>query len=175
MNIATSIQGLAVLMWLVTLGLLGLVVFNVARGRRAGSGVAIFVGAAVIALLLSVVGAGIVFIEPNERGVVISPYDPKGYRDATLTPGLRWIIPGERVQIYTIQQQTYTMSTVGAEGQVSGDDSIEARTKDGQQVLIDASVIYSIDPDQVVQLNIRWQNRYEDQVIRPLSRAAIRD
>jgi len=67
------------------------------------------------------------------------------------------------------------MSAASAEGQVKGDDSIRARTKDGQEVFIDASIIYAIDPNQVIALHINWQNRYEDQVVRPAARNAIRD
>jgi regulator of protease activity HflC (stomatin/prohibitin superfamily) len=67
------------------------------------------------------------------------------------------------------------MSSTASEGAVQGDDSIQARTKDGQQVYIDASVIYAVDPTQLVQLHIRWQNRYEENVVRPVARAAIRD
>ena len=52
------------------------------------------------------------------------------------------------------------MSIAPNEGQVQGDDSIAARTADGQEVLIDFSVIYSVDPNQVIQLHIEWQDRY---------------
>lgn len=175
MNIAVALQGFATLMWLATLGLLGLAVFNAARGRRFGGGAALVVGAAAIAIALSVLGAGIVFIEPDQRGVVISPYDPKGYRDVVLTPGLRWIIPGERVQTYSIAKQNYTMSSATGEGQLAGDDSIQVRTKDGQQVFVDASVLYGIDPDQLVFLHINWQNRYQDDLVRTQARGIIRD
>ncbi len=48
---------------------------------------------------------------------------------------------------------------------MQGDDSIEARTKDGQQVYIDASVIYAIDPKQLINLHISWQDRYQDNVV----------
>ena len=59
------------------------------------------------------------------------------------------------------------MSAVSGEGQVQGDDSIRARTKDGQEVILDASVIYQVDPGKVVPLHIVWQNRYEDGIVRP--------
>src|SRR5262249_44907589 len=36
-------------------------------------------------------------------------------------------------------------------------------------------VIYSIDPTQLINLHITWQNRFEDNVVRPVARAAIRD
>ncbi len=53
--------------------------------------------------------------------------------------------------------------------------SISARTADGQEVLIDSSVIYAVDPNQVIQIHIDWQDRYSSDLIRPLSRGAIRD
>jgi regulator of protease activity HflC (stomatin/prohibitin superfamily) len=67
------------------------------------------------------------------------------------------------------------MSVAPQEGQRTGDDSIRARTKDGQEVILDASVIYQVDPSKVVQLHIVWQNRYEDGIVRPETRGAIRN
>ena len=67
------------------------------------------------------------------------------------------------------------MSGSVGEGQLNGDDSIEARTKDGQLVHVDASVIYAVDPARVIDLHITWQDRYQDSVVRPVVRSAIRD
>ena len=176
MGIAEIIRGVATLAWLGAIGALGYVVFNAARGRRFGGSATVVVGVALLAAVLTTVAAGTVFIEPNQRGVVTSALAPKGYRDEILQPGLRWVIPfAERVQTYSISRQTYTMSSVDQDGQVPGDDSIQARTKDGQIVFVDASVVYSVDPDRVVSLHITWQNRYEEGVIRPQSRGVIRD
>jgi regulator of protease activity HflC (stomatin/prohibitin superfamily) len=66
------------------------------------------------------------------------------------------------------------MSIAPGEGSRAGDDSIDARTKDGQQVLVDGSIIYAVDPAHIIDLHITWQNRYEDNVVRPVARAAIR-
>ena len=175
MNIAALLQGLASLAWLAAIGALGFAVFSAVRGRKFGGGAALVIGMVVLAVGLTIAAAGIVFIEPNERGVVTSPYVSTGYRDQVLTPGLRWIIPGERVQVYSISQETYTMSTVGTEGAVSGDDSVPARTKDGQEVLIDASVLFTVDPNKVIALHIALQNNYVERVVRPQSRSIIRD
>jgi regulator of protease activity HflC (stomatin/prohibitin superfamily) len=176
MNIGSLLQGLAGLAWLAALAALGFVVFNVARGRKLGSGAPIIGGAVILALLLTTAASGLVFIDPEQRGVVISALAPGGYRQDVLTPGLHWIIPfAERVKTYDISRKTYTMSSAQGEGQVASDDSVQARTKDGQQVFIDASVIYAIDPNTIILLNITWQDRYEDQVVRPLSRGIIRD
>jgi regulator of protease activity HflC (stomatin/prohibitin superfamily) len=76
---------------------------------------------------------------------------------------------------YPISRQTYTMSGILDEGQRGGDDAIQARTSDGQQVNIDASVIYYINPTQTVKVHIAWQNRYSEDLVRPLVRGVIRD
>lgn len=177
MNIANLLQEIAALAWLAALGALGLIVFNLGRGHRSNSGAPLLAGAVLVAILLTTVASGLVFIDPEQRGVVISATAPGGYRPEALTPGLHWIVPfAERVQIYTISWKTYTMSsTPTSQGAVPGDDSVLARTKDGQQVNIDASVIYSLDPQKIVQLNIAWQDRFENAVVRPLARGIIRD
>jgi regulator of protease activity HflC (stomatin/prohibitin superfamily) len=89
-----------------------------------------------------------------------------------LDPGLRWVIPfAESVIVYPISKQTYTMSIAPVEGQIEGDDSIAARTADGQEIYVDASIIYSIDPNQVVKVHIDWQNRYGNDLVRAQARA----
>ena len=176
MNIADVFRALAGFAWLAAVGLGVMMITRVARNQPARGLSSLTVGVLIVAILLTTVGAGLVFINPEERGVVISALDSKGYRTNPLTPGLRWIVPfAERVQLYKISRQTYTMSAAVQEGQVTGDDSIRARTKDGQEVFIDASIIYAIDPKNLIQLHINWQNRYEDQVVRPAARNAIRD
>jgi regulator of protease activity HflC (stomatin/prohibitin superfamily) len=164
------------LAWLAALAALGFVVFNVTRGRKLGSGAPIIVAAVVLALLLTTVASGLVFVNPEERGVVISALVPGGVRQNVLTPGLHWIIPfAERVQVYSVQRRTYTMSSSPTEGAVQGDDSVQARTKDGQQISIDVSIIYAIDESKILDLNVHWQNRFETDAVRPLARSIVRD
>jgi regulator of protease activity HflC (stomatin/prohibitin superfamily) len=128
-----------------------------------------------VAAVLTLLGAGLVYVESTERGVV-KTIRAGGVRPEELEPGLHWILPVvENAVAYSISNQTYTMSGVSSEGQVQGDDSIRARTKDGQEVIIDASVIYRVDPTKVVPLHIIWQRNYEQGVIRPEARGVIRD
>jgi regulator of protease activity HflC (stomatin/prohibitin superfamily) len=176
MNIADVVRTLAGFAWLGAVGL-GILMFTRAARNQPARGIGtLTLGVLVIAVVFTLLGAGLVFINPEERGVVISALTDQGYRPEPLTPGLHWVVPfAERVQRYTISRQTYTMSVATQEGQVQGDDSIRARTKDGQEVFIDASIIYSVDPNQLIPLHINWQTRYEDQVVRPAARNAIRD
>jgi regulator of protease activity HflC (stomatin/prohibitin superfamily) len=176
MNITLVLNALSSVLWLLFIALIVVAVLRAGRGRPVKGFAAAILVAAISALLVTTLSAGLVFIQPEERGVVISAVAPKGYREQPLQPGLRWIVPFmESVKTYPISRQTYTMSRVHAEGQVAGDDSIDARTADGQVVTIDASVIFAIDPNQVIQVHIDWQNRYVDELVRPVSRGVIRD
>lgn len=175
MNIVDVIRSLA------GLSLLGVIVLGVVAATRAsrrlpvkgiGSSAAILL---VVSVVLFVLGSGLVYVESNERGVV-KTVRAGGVRPEALDSGLHWIVPVvEQVVTYDISNQTYTMSFIPQEGQIQGDDSIRARTKDGQEVIIDASVIYRIDPTKVVELHRVWQNNYENGVVRPEVRGVIRD
>jgi regulator of protease activity HflC (stomatin/prohibitin superfamily) len=176
MNIVNFIQILTVLIWLASVGIVGLIFASIARRRGVKGLSSLLIIMAILAVGLTTLSSGLVFIQPEERGMVISAMTQTGYREQALLPGLRWIVPfAETVITYPISKQTYTMSAVAGEGQVQGDDAIQARTLDGQQVSIDASVVYTIDPNKVVQVHIDWQNRYINDLVRPQSRGAIRD
>ncbi len=176
MNIASVLQGLATFSWLVAVGIIVLAVIRASRAHPLKGAVSLVIGTVIFAVVLTTLSAGLVFLQADQYGVVISAIQPNGYRTQPLTPGLHWVVPFvENVKAYSIAKQTYTMATASTEGTVQGDNSIQARTKDGQQVFIDASVIYSIDPVHLINLHITWQGRYEDNVVRPVARSAIRD
>jgi regulator of protease activity HflC (stomatin/prohibitin superfamily) len=176
MNFAIVLQGFVALLWVIVVGLIILAVVRASRRQKVGVISTAIIVTSILAIVLTTVSAGLVFIQPEERGVVISALDQKGYREQALQPGLRWIIPYfENVVIYPISRQSYTMSIAPLEGQLQGDDSVAARTLDGQEIFLDASIIYSIDPDEVVDVHIVWQNRYTNELVRPLTRGVIRD
>ena len=179
MNIGSILQGLGTLAALGFVGMLFLMFTRTSRNQNASGLRTAAIGLLIAAIALTTVGSGLVFLPADQYAVVRSVFQPNGYRPTALGPGLHWIIPFvESVPpeyTYSIAIQTYTMSSTASEGAVQGDDSIQARTKDGQQVNIDASVIYAIDPTQLISLNKNLQHRYEEQIVRPVARAAIRD
>lgn len=175
MDIASFIKAVSTFAWLLTIGLVVLAITRAARGKPIKQASTIIVAVGILSLLMTIVGFGLVFLQADERGVVVSPYVSQGYRPQALGPGLHWIIPGETVKRYTISNQTYTMSIAVNEGDITGDDSIAARTLDGQEIFVDASVIFSVDPARIIDVNITWQNRYMDELVRPQSRGIIRD
>jgi len=162
MQITILIAALAAFSWLVVIGFIALAVMRARQGKKTSGSL-----------------TGIIVALVQDRGVVISAVRsvaPDGYRQEILQPGLRWVIPyAENVKIYSISKNTYTMSIAALEGDVQGDDSIAARTADGQEVYIDASIIYSLDPADILDVHIVWQDRYLDGLIRPTVRGVIRD
>jgi len=176
MQITILISALAAFSWLVVVGFLALAVMRARQGKKTRGSVTGIIVAVIAGVLLSTVSAGLVFVQPQERGVVISALAEGGYRKDILQPGLRWVIPyAENVKTYPISKSTYTMSIAQLEGEIQGDDSIAARTADGQEVYIDASIIFSLNPAEVLNVHIVWQDRYLDGLIRPTVRGVIRD
>ena len=175
MNVATLVQAMGTFGLLAFFGMLAMVVVRAGRRQPVRGLVTATLVTLVVAILFTVMGAGLVYINPEERGIV-KTIRAGGIQPNALEPGLHWVIPfAEQVVLYPISRQTYTMSAGTNEGQLIGDDSIRARTKDGQEVFIDASVIYAIDQTKVVQLHINWQSRYQDELVRPAARNTIRD
>lgn len=176
MDVGVVIRGFAAVLWLVVIGLIVLAVMRASRGQKTKSLSVVILVLSISAVVLTSIAAGLIFIKPEERGVVISAVAPKGYREQALQPGLSWIVPFlENVTEYPIFKQTYTMSIAPLEGQVQGDDSVAARTSDGQEIFVDASVIYRVNPDEVILVHIAWQDRYNDDLVRPVARGVIRD
>jgi regulator of protease activity HflC (stomatin/prohibitin superfamily) len=136
----------------------------------------IFLIIVVVVVVIGLISSTIIFVPPDQTGVVVSRITSGGYRPEPLQSGLHFVVPLlENVEKYSKAKQTYTMSAASEEGQRAGDDSIRARTNDGQEVFVDASVIYAINPANVVNLHITWQDRYGEELVRPLVRGVIRD
>jgi len=176
MNVAEILRAMSTVAWLGALAIIAIVVARAGRAQPVRGALGLVLGMIALALLLTVVSSGLVFMQPEQRGVVISALAPKGYREEALQPGLHWVVPFfETVVAYPISRQTYTMSIAPSEGAIAGDDSVTARTSDGQELFIDASVIFAIDPEKVIDVHIAWKNRYVDELVRPQSRGIIRD
>jgi regulator of protease activity HflC (stomatin/prohibitin superfamily) len=175
MNISTLFQFLASAVWLVVVGMIFVMVMRSSRQQSVKGLSTAFIVLIVVAVVLTTVGAGVVFVEPDQLAVVIT-ITKGGIRPDPLQAGIYFVIPYiERVERFSVLRQNYTMSSVADEGQTSGDDSIQVRTKDGQMVYVDATVIYSINPAEAVNLYKTWRNGFQDGLVRPQSRGVIRD
>ena len=138
--------------WVLLIGL-GLYVFYVVsmRSQRRPAKVSAVVVAVLLigGIAMLTLGAGLVFIDQFESGVVISPLTAGGVRPEPIGPGIHFVTPFiESVDRFSTAKQEYTMSGTINEGAQQGNDAVEARTSDGQQVYIDATVRFYVDPLQ---------------------------
>ncbi len=140
------------------------------------------IGPLLIPIAFTLFTMSLLFIPPQEVGVVVSLLSPGGIRPQPLRAGLHWIVPIlEWKETYPIYWQTYTMSGISAvsdgNGGTNGEgpqDSIRARTSDGQEVHLETSLIFRVDEQQVVAVHVEWQNRYITDLVSPLIRGEVR-
>jgi regulator of protease activity HflC (stomatin/prohibitin superfamily) len=165
--------------WVLLIGL-GLYVFYVASMRSQRRPVRLSVVVVAVLLIggiaMLTLGAGLVFIDQFEAGVVVSPLTAGGVRPDPIGPGIHFVTPFiESVDRFATAKQEYTMSGTTGEGAVQGNDAVEARTSDGQQVYVDATVRYYADPAKVVDLRRTWQgqDRYIQGFVRPTTRNVV--
>ena len=165
--------------WALLIGL-GLYVFYVIsmRSQRRDSKISVLAVAVLLigSVVLLTLGAGLVFIDQFEAGVVVSPLSEGGVRPDPIGAGIHFVTPFiESVDRFSTAKQEYTMSGAVNEGAQKGNDAVEARTSDAQQVYVDATVRFFVDPLQVVQLRRTWQSqeRYIDGFVRPTTRNVI--
>jgi regulator of protease activity HflC (stomatin/prohibitin superfamily) len=126
-------------------------------------------------ITIGLLSLAVVFVQPQQIAIVVSILTPGGIRPQPLLPGLHVIVPVLENEVqYPMYWQTYTMASRPTEGAKLGDDSIRARTRDGQEVRLDSSLIFRIDPGQVVSLHTDWQTRYIDDLVRPVVRGVVR-
>jgi regulator of protease activity HflC (stomatin/prohibitin superfamily) len=92
-----------------------------------------------------------------------------------LKEGLNFKIPfWQKVYLFDTRLQEYTMSHVTDEGAKLKDDSLDAPTNDGQQVKVDATVLFRIKGEKAPTILREVGQEYIEKLIRPFSRSQIR-
>jgi hypothetical protein len=84
MNIASVFQGIATIAWVGFIALLAMTFVRSSRGQPTKGLSTFIVILLVAALLLTTVGMGVVFLQADQYGVVISAFQPNGYRAQAL-------------------------------------------------------------------------------------------
>src|SRR5579859_1174858 len=166
--------------WLMVIAGVAIAITNASQNRSGRPGVFLAGVGLVIGLLFFIASTGLVEVGATEVAVVFQSVggDPAthGLWPNPLLPGVHIIVPIiNEPFIYSTEVQTYTMSKTPTEGQIAGDDSVSVLTSDGQQVSIDVSVLYSIDPAKANLVHLQFQSRYQDDFVRPTVRSVIRD
>lgn len=172
MGISTLIGAIAIL---------GLVLFffgvtrigiNMSQGRGWRGGLLMAIFGVIIALLFFVISSGLIIVQPQQVAVVFDVLS--GELRPPLTAGVHVVVPLiNEVTFYDISQQEYTMSS-----KLAGvDDAVQGRTRDGQEVTLDITVLYSIDPARANTVHGRWRSevRVEESFVRPTVRNLVRN
>ncbi|MCY4063524.1 MAG: prohibitin family protein [Chloroflexi bacterium] len=145
------------------------------QGRSARGGVLLALFGFAGGVVLFIVSSGILIVQPARAAVIVNVLTGE-LEDPARAPGTSIIIPGlQEYIIYPTDQREYTMSGISSEGRLQGNDAVEALTNDGQEVKLDITVLYRIARQDVNQIHLNWQNRYESDFIRPTVRAETRD
>jgi len=102
---------------------------------------------------------------------------PSGYVGVKLTlgkadmeelpPGLNFIIPGiQRVIKMSVRTHSYDLR---------GANSINSLSKDGLTINTELTVLYKIMPTKAAEIYVEYGLDYEDKIIKPVIRSAVRD
>ena len=122
-------------------------------------------GAVVVALV-------VLFLLSNPFVVI-----PSGYVGVKLTlgkasldelkPGLHLIVPLlQRVEKMSVRTHSYDLT---------GGNSINALSKDGLTINVELTTLYKIMPDKASEIYVEYGLLYEDRIIKPVIRSAVRD
>lgn len=128
--------------WMAVLAGVGIAISNAAQNCSTRGGIALAGVGLIVGITFFLASAGLVTVGPTQVAVVFQAIggDPAegNLWKTPLGPGVHIILPiiNEPI-LYSTAVQTYTMSRVVDEGQLRRADAVEARTRDGQQVLID--------------------------------------
>ena len=116
-------------------------------------------------------------VNPGYVGVV---FDKVNHRVTTgvLEPGWAIINPfTQSIQEYPVTIQNYAMVQKGAEGTVSGDDSVKVQSSEGQQLNLDVVIQYQVKKEEAATLYQDWGGApieiVEDRVVRQYTRSMV--
>jgi regulator of protease activity HflC (stomatin/prohibitin superfamily) len=174
-GISSLLGAVALLGFLGFLGGVALVVVAASQGRPVRGGITLALAGLAVGLILSVVSQGILIVAPNQVAVIFNTLSGN-LSDPPLGAGTHIVVPVlQSATLYPIEQQQYTMSGIPNEGAVGGNDAVRGRTLDGQEVYLDVSVLFGVSPAEANTVHVRWQNRYEEDFVRPTIRGQARE
>ena len=181
-GISSILGTISLIGFLVLLGGIGLIITAITQRRSPQSGIAIAIFGLILTISFQIISRGVIVVEPTERAVVFRTLS--GELTTPRGPGTHIIIPVlEQVILYSVNVNNYTMSSITSEGDIQGDDAVNARTKDGQEVTMDITVLYRVsnESNDINKLHIKWYDttigrpNFKDGFIRPTVRSLTRN
>ena len=130
----------------------------------------------VVIVVVMIINDGFVRVPPGHVAVIYSL--GKGVLEAERPEGLSMKIPfWQKAYLMDVRTQAYTMSIAQGEGEIYNDDSIQCKSVDGQDVFIDATILYHINPDEanIIIQTLGSEREYKQKIVRPKARTIIRE
>lgn len=121
----------------------------------------IILGVAVVVLVMFW-GSISVKIQPGHAGIVFRQFGVGLDKEKVYYEGFEFILPWNEMIIYEVRQQEIL-------------SSMKALTSDQLSVTIDLTVLYKPIPDQIGYLHDKTGKGYEDKIVKPAIRSALRD
>lgn len=132
-----------------------------------------FLAALIVVFVLIFLFRIYIVVDPGEKAVIFN----KATGNLRVTPneGFYFLVPLiEQPTVYDMKTRTYTMSIAQLEGEMRGDDSLQALTADGQTVLLDLSVRFHPDGAHLDKLHRILGVDFVNKVVRPQVRSTVR-
>jgi len=136
----------------------------------------LIVPAIVVLIIVFIIMDGLVRVPAGHVGVIFDL--GRGVLENELDEGIHLKIPfWQQATIMDARTQEYTMSIAHGEGEKESDDSIESRSKDGQVIWVDATILYHIDKTEAddIKRSLGSEAEYKTKIIRPRAREVIRE
>lgn len=147
---------------------IALFVLGISRGQNARLGLSLAVIGLILGIGALIASQGLVVVGPTDRAVKFN--SATGDLGEPLDPGIHIIWPGiDETVVYNVSSQTHSMT---------GEDAVAARSADGQNIFVDVTIIFSIDPDMLNHVHLEYSTLEEGfviEVIRPVVRDEVRE
>ena len=128
--------------------------------------------------IIAIVIVGILFgisffriVPPGHAGVPVL----LGRVQSQMQSGLNVVLPIVNVVLMDVRTNAYTMSSMREEGQIKGDDAIDALASDGLTVQLDVTTWYRLDEKMASWVYKNIGPNYVEKIVRPSIRTALRD
>ena len=151
--------------------IIGFLMFGSPEIKKSSQGKLIPFGVLILSLIF-LIASMVRLIPPGHVGVVIVFGK---VQETTLKNGLHLVNPFATIEKMSIRTESYTMSGMSREGQVKGDDAIQALTSEGLMVHLDMTVWYKLIPDGAAEVYSTLGLNYVDKIVRPAARTSIRN
>jgi len=135
----------------------------------------------VVLLAASVTGCTCHSTGANEVGVLtrkIAPFGKKGVQDEVYASGATYIFPAFITDWHTFETKLQNLRMSKQAGDDGLVDDVEFKTVDGNDISVDVTVTWRIDPSKVPQVLQRVGESTDDvqeRLVRPAARAYVRD